>query len=526
MVLLNAIYAKDKQELFTNRKKELTLIELTIESFLKKGIRKHLAFLGLRRIGKSLILFEYIKRNKKDVIIAYIDLKKISMEPSFFVVEYVKKILQWSLNEKEEDILTLANKLKNENLFNLLNHFLKELKERNYPKQIDFAFSFPEILSAALNKKIVVCIDEFQEIIGMDKYRGIDNIIDLFRTALQSQSYTLYFITGSVITTMEEICQKDKSALFLHFDKVINLHNFTKEDSFRLIKKIFKREEAESPSGNILLQILKLSQGHAFYLTIICEKIIELKKLFGFLIDEELVKKAFLIEVTNKNARLYNYFNYIFENSLEKARGKAGLKSILLKIAKRERATVSELCSELNKESGEMQTLLKRLVETDLIIKKEKYYLYRDSLLRKWVRAFYLGSDVDTKTSLQNIEELFSQLEEKYQRVSSELGKAKEAEIREKLRERFGFEFKNYMKKGIEFDGVGYDEKKKEFVIVEVKHRNKPADYKVLKDFLEKVNKSEFKDKKKKLFFISKAGFTKEAEKKAEKEKIKLISKI
>ena len=76
MVLINDIYAIDKQELFTNRKQELALIELVIEGFLKKGVRKHLAFLGLRRIGKSLVLFEHIKRSK--ATIAYIDLKKIT----------------------------------------------------------------------------------------------------------------------------------------------------------------------------------------------------------------------------------------------------------------------------------------------------------------------------------------------------------------------------------------------------------------------------------------------------------------
>ncbi len=521
MVLLNDIYAKDKQELFTNRRRELALIKLVVEDFSKKNKRKHLAFLGLRRIGKSLVLFEYIKRNKEDVIITYIDLKKISMEPQFFAVEYIKKILQWALKEKEEDLLTLGNKLKKETIFTQLNSFLRELKERNNLRLVNFALSFPEALSQALNKKIIVCIDEFQDILSMNRYKGIDDVIGLFRTALQSQSRTVYFITGSIITTMEKICLKDESALFLHFGEVVNLPNFTKEDSFKLVKKIFERERIKTPHEDILLSLFKLSQGHAFYLTIITEKIIELNKLFGFSIDEGLIKKAFLIELTNKNARLYNYFNYIFENSLEKARGKASLKSILLKIAGRERATLSELCSDLNKESGEMQTLLKRLTETDLVIKKEKYYLYRDNLLRKWVRSFYLGSDVDTKTSIQSLEELFSQLEEKYLRASTELGKAKEYEWKIKLEKRFGLKLENYNKKGLEFDLVG--KKKEIWYIFEIKHRNKPANYRDIKKFLVNVKESEFKDKEVKLFFISKSGFTKEADNLMKKNKIERV---
>ncbi|MBD3203254.1 AAA family ATPase [Candidatus Woesearchaeota archaeon] len=519
MVLINNIYPKDRQRLFTNRKKELKLIEYNVESFLKTGLRKHLVLIGLRRIGKSLIIYEFIKRNKNKINISYIDLKKTSMEPQYFATDYIKKVLQWSLKTKEEDLLILANKLNNEKIFEQVNDFLNKKTKKNYLDQINFAFSFPELLSKLLNKKIVICIDEFQDILGMNRYKGIDDIIDIFRTHLQSQSNTFYIITGSVITTMEKICLDDKSALFLHFNKIINLYNFTKEDSFALIKKIFKQEQLSIHVKDILFTLFKKTTGNPFYLTILTQKIIELNKLFDLEIDENLINKAFLIELTNKNSRLYNYFNYIFENSLEKARGKASLKSVLFELAKEQPDSLSNLSEKLNKKSGEMRTLLKRLIEVDLVIQKQNKYLFRDNLLRKWVALFYLGINIEVTSSSKFINELLSQFQEKYQRVSTELGRATEYEYKVKLEKKLNIKLNNYNKNNLEFDLVG--KKNNIYYIFEIKHRNKPANYKDVKNFLEKVEKSEFK--KIKLFFISKSGFTKQAEGLIEKNGIGIL---
>ncbi|MBL7148354.1 MAG: restriction endonuclease, partial [Nanoarchaeota archaeon] len=76
----------------------------------------------------------------------------------------------------------------------------------------------------------------------------------------------------------------------------------------------------------------------------------------------------------------------------------------------------------------------------------------------------------------------------------------------------------NYNKDNIEFDLVG--KKQGIYYIFEIKHKNKPTGYQDIKKFLEKVGNSEFKDKKRKLFFISKSDYTKEAEKLIEKNKI------
>jgi hypothetical protein len=79
------------------------------------------------------------------------------------------------------------------------------------------------------------------------------------------------------------------------------------------------------------------------------------------------------------------------------------------------------------------------------------------------------------------------------------------------MEEKFGLTLDNYNKGSIEFDLVG--EKEGTVYIFEIKWRNRAASYKDVKKLMEKVELSEFAPGDKKLFFLSRAGFTESAEK-------------
>ena len=85
---------------------------------------------------------------------------------------------------------------------------------------------------------------------------------------------------------------------------------------------------------------------------------------------------------------------------------------------------------------------------------------------------------------------------------------------------------RNYRSKDgqIEFDLIG--KKNNVWHVFEIKWRNKPTNYRDLKNFLGKIRRSEFSEKKKKLFFVSKSGFTDSARKFAEKNEIELIENL
>ncbi|MCK4733527.1 MAG: hypothetical protein KAT65_13830 [Methanophagales archaeon] len=154
--------------------------------------------------------------------------------------------------------------------------------------------------------------------------------------------------------------------------------------------------------------------------------------------------------------------------------------------------------SPLYNQSSELERL-------DVLQRIEDSYYIEDNVLKMWLDLRKTG-ELGESPKDKPMEIYLKILERKYLKAKTELGKAKESEIREKLREKLGIEFKPYHYKGIEFDGVGSDDN---YVnILEVKWKNKPSDLRDMKNFLEKIEKSEYSTEKKRLLFIAKSGFT------------------
>jgi DNA-binding transcriptional ArsR family regulator len=189
-------------------------------------------------------------------------------------------------------------------------------------------------------------------------------------------------------------------------------------------------------------------------------------------------------------------------------KGKAH-REILLSLAKEHGLTLSEIARRIGKPSGEVSNYLKALLRTDLIIKEDDKYYFRDPILRFWLAETYLGAGRTKLTNKVIAEQLIHDLQEKYLAASAELGKAKEYEMKVKLEARYEIKLENYPEEG-EFDLVG--KKNGTAYIFEIKWRNKPVDFNQIHDFFTKVGKSKFAKEEKRLFIVSKEGFTKNAE--------------
>ncbi|MEB3845466.1 MAG: restriction endonuclease, partial [Desulfurococcales archaeon] len=179
---------------------------------------------------------------------------------------------------------------------------------------------------------------------------------------------------------------------------------------------------------------------------------------------------------------------------------------------------LTEIAKRLNKPTGEVSNYLKFLLRTDLIVRKGDRYYFTDKLMRFWLAKMYLGITELELRREKTREDLIRELEEKYLKAKMELGLAKEAVVREKIREKFGIDFKPYKRGNIEFDGVAFQEKT---YVLEVKWRNRPVTYKDVRSFLEKV-KAEFGQAV--MFYFSKSGFTDKALELCVKENIRPLT--
>ena len=506
--------------MFIDRKKELNLLENVADAF-KAGRKIPIAIMGLRRIGKTELIMKFREEKRRGMFMPYLNLQGSVSSPETFSQDFYIALLEElveikPMGSKRDAIIALSSAI-GEDVYNVSMGFLSTLDAGDYNEMIKTCFRMPELIADKLGVKIIFFLDEFQDIQELNNYRFGD-VIKIMRSVVEKQRSTLYVLSGSVISFMEKLV-KDSTEPFFNQFTILSLPHFTKDDSIVLIKRLLRNRKIKQRS---VLNIFRCTAGHPFYITAICERIalesLEMESLE--VIDDNLVNYAIIRETIDKNGKINILFMYIFEESLKKTKKKGHMQNILKYLAEEEGANLTKISQNLRKPTGQVSNYIKSLLKTDLVFERGKRYFYRDPLFRFWVAKTQLGKDIEIKRTKRSVEEYLEDLREKYLKVSTELGIAKEYELKYGLEEELGIKLKNYLKDDIELDLVG--KKNGTCYIIEIKWRNRPADYKDLKKFLEKIKKSEFANRKKRLIFISKSGFTAEAKSLAEKNKIEL----
>lgn len=565
--MLDYLYPSDERALFTDRQYHLGLLEMC-RTELDTGRRKHLAFIGLRRIGKTLILKEFVLRllqqaeDPLPVTPIYLDLQRTRLSPEFFAADYVGAALYWfhvygqsrastaaseaseaeasgvkglSLSAAQErpDLysepaaqLRLVTALGNPKLLDALLQIHQALQQQPAPHRrlLEWAFEFPETLAAETGTRFVIIIDEFQEITRLSNYPQVDDVLEIFRAILQTQSRVAYVAAGSAISLMERILHHAASPLFVHFRSEL-VAPFTHEDTTLLARKVLGDQH---PSADVLATLFAWTYGHPFYVYAVTERIKEMILLYGRGVDDRLFREAFVLETLSTTGRIYNLCRYVVEESIAQARGQTLLRLVLQVLAQSlEPLTLTELSRRLKRATGVTRNLLNRLLEVDLVVQREGAFDLRDPVLKIWLAYFYAGVELLAVPRQEILEQLVADISERFQRISSQLGLAKESQVREIMGAFAGQKVsgKWFGQSGalqlptfqqvapyrsldgqVELDAVASGDT---LWVVEVKWKNQPTSRADLERFLAKVRRAEadLPGDPGVFWFIAKAGF-------------------
>ncbi len=435
---MSNFYPSYLRELFTNREHELSVLTSVAEE-LKAGRPSHVAFFGLRRIGKTLLAQEQVTRlmDHGGVAPVYMDMQAICSAPEPFAQRYIGLTCYWVLGgvKGPVDAYLTADRLLETDaatyplVTRTVGALMRELGHRkpDYSLLLKLAFDFPDQLAAAVDRPIMCFLDEFPELASLDNFPGVGDPLKQFRSSLQQQSRVAYVIMGSAVTAMERLVRDHESPLFLQF-RALELQPFTQEDTSRLVERLLS---GLSPA--VQSAIYTYTFGHPFYVTALTNRLRE----FASQVPEigvEQVEQAFLLETLSRQGQVYGYCRYLYDISLQKARGYGLLKALLQILAEEEGLSLSEITRRLRRQASATRGYLRCLIEVDLIIEEEKKYYYRDPVLRFWVAYTGQGVEVDAFPRREDLEGLIADLSERFQRTSSQLGRAKESEVRELLR--------------------------------------------------------------------------------------------
>jgi hypothetical protein len=474
--MLDYLYPEEERRFFTDREYHLALIGMS-HDMLAQGLRQHLALAGLRRIGKTVILKEFLWRQldrapgagqhaasppasdppssgssaaaappSGPVAIAYLDLQRLAKTPERFAVQYIGQILAWlggpppgPLDPPADAARQIAavGAYGSAELTEYLLAFHDEAqKERpDQHRLVELAFNWPEVWARVLDRHVLVLIDEFPEVLALDNYPQIRDVVGLFRSVIQTQSRVGYVAAGSMLGLMERIFLGHTSPLFVHF-KLITVGPLDREASVTLASR---RLAALLPSSagaippDALAEIFRVTGGHPFHVYAVVMRLAEMAVLTGQPLDASAVRTAFTLETLSPTGRIYSLCQYVLDEALQRARGETIPQAVMQVLAGSETGlSLTQVARLLKRPTGAVRQVLHWLCEVDLVVQHEdKTYAFRDPVLHIWAGYFYAGIELSGLPRQQVLEALVSDLINRYQRVTTELGLAKESQVRE-----------------------------------------------------------------------------------------------
>jgi len=432
-----SFYPPHLRSLFTDRERELDLLQQVTAS-LADGRPRHLALLGLRRIGKTLLLLEHTARllgtsPGGPVRPVYLDFEELVTSPELFSRRYVGLVTFWALTQghgEMEAFLTPTALLGGPAAgLRTVAQVLAALENaRDDPAlQVTLALDFPEKLAEELGCYLLLLLDEFTELAVLGNYPSVRRPFHLFRAGMQRQGRLGYVVAASAISAMEEMVQDGRSPLFLQFEPV-EVSRFPPDATLALAERVL--EGAPAPGAG--RRLYQLSGGHPFYVHAVATRLTGLDRLPDDLEPED-VLRAFVLETLSRTGQIYNYCRYLYDVSLQRARGYGTLKAILQALAEEEGLTLSEVAHRIRKTAPTTRGYLRALQEVDLVVESAGDYYYRDPVLHYWAAYATRGIEVDPFATRTALAPLLADLEARHSRLSTELGLAKESQVRELL---------------------------------------------------------------------------------------------
>ena len=377
----------DRKEVFVRRNYYFDLLDRNTNSF-KKGDAKHIALLGPRKCGKTTIVKEHIK-SAKDVVPVYIDLNKLSLNPENFSIEFIGNIIFHFLKKQLpeykkflllETLLKIGEELKSRNAFSLIKAIENELLKIKPDQKllVETAFRFSEVLSNDSNKKFLIVLDNFENLLDLNNFSQIKDILSIIDFEAKN---VIYVATSSAV--------KESLNLLKKFE-CYEIKNLDKNEAFGLIEGILGKSDKK-----VCEEIFALGNGHPFITELISEKYKETKN----------VKNAFLIELLQKNNSIYDFCNDSLSYYYNRARGQTLLKTIL-KVVANEELRLTQIAKRIYRSAPVTKSILERLMDADIICKKDNKFCFSDNVLRLWVKLTSQGFEFDDIPDDKILEEL------------------------------------------------------------------------------------------------------------------------
>ena len=360
-------------EYFTDRKEETKKLTANF----KYGINT--IIISPRRYGKTSLVKKAINEcDDLNVKIVFLDIFS-SRNPEEFCRIFADAIIKQTSSKLEEWIENAKKFLSHLSpKFNISPDPMSELsisfEVRPAQLDMDSILDLPEKIAKEKNCKIVVCIDEFQQV---GEYKESIYFQRKLRTHWQHHQLTSYCLFGSKKHMMNELFEKSSNP-FYKFGELINLKKIERQDWIQFIIKRFKTEGKELKES-IANEICELTDDYSSYVQQL-SWLVWIK--FDYENQEETLNNAF--------EEMLNHCSILFEQQTQ------NLTSYQMNFL---RALIDGINNDFTRKEimekynlgtqGNINRLKNSLIKKELIDYSDRRYVITDPILEVWLRRHF-----------------------------------------------------------------------------------------------------------------------------------------
>ncbi len=365
---------------FVNRTSEKKRLALNFAN------RVNTILISPRRWGKSSLVKEVgtaMHRANKQYRFAYIDLFSIRTESEFYEA-YAKEIIKCSSTKFDEWInnakLFLQNVTPKVSIGGDASHeFELSFDVKDIKKNYETILNLPEKIAKTKKLKIIICIDEFQNIDGFTESLSFQKRLRSFWQQHQNVTYCLF---GSKRSLLVQLFEK-KSMPFYRFGDMMYLEKIAAKHWDTFITNAFLKGKKKIKQDQVS-KIIDLMQCHPYYIQQLCYLL--------WIRSDKLVKDTDLIasieDLINQNENLFEREAESMSNSKI---------SIIKAIANGYHSGLSSgaVINEFNLGSSANVTKTLKALDFDEIIDKRKgEYFLIDPSFELWFKKRFLGMKI------------------------------------------------------------------------------------------------------------------------------------
>ncbi|MEN4017016.1 MAG: ATP-binding protein [Methanobacterium sp.] len=376
-------------EQFYNRDEEILWIKNLLETT-SKGSPPTIMVIGIRGVGKTVLLKRIKKELDNDYLTSYIDLSATSgyQMGKLTEIDIMEDLYQaWMEECENKNIFSLfkkISKVKETKKFKLREivdvgglPFPVPETEDDYKKLSRFVLDLPQKIYEEQSDKFkgaILFIDEFQVL--KDLGRGLDAFLWFIRSVVQNQKNVAYVFSGS-LTSTDSIIAKIAGRDGAFGGRMLNveIHPFTKETVRNYLKEklpslIFKDNGFE--------RFYKCTGGIPFYVNTFAKLLQKNVSLDGNDVKEEFQRTLpyLAIHIMNQWSRLTLQEQTILTKLIDKP-------------LKRK-----DISNSLNVTTGSLSIPLNKLQDRGLVKSEEGVYDISEPILKVWLKKEYMKKGV------------------------------------------------------------------------------------------------------------------------------------